>query len=113
MASAKFAGVTMRIKETIARGILRALRSQFDTPYEALREIIDNALDHRGEERVSIRVTLGEHDLQVENVGGRGMGLHEIADFVAWGASLPRSPGDIGLYGQGGKAASLYLGRGF
>jgi hypothetical protein len=32
---------------------------------------------------------------------------------VAWGASLSRSEGDIGLYGQGAKAAALYLGSGF
>ncbi len=103
----------MRIKESIGRGILRALRSQFASPYEAVREIIDNALDHRQGQHVEIDVTFNGSTLAVQNIGGRGMGPEQIRDFVSWGAPADREDGAIGYYSQGGKAACMYLGTGF
>lgn len=103
----------MRIVETMSRGLVRALRSQFRSPREAVRELIDNAIDNNLGQRVTIDIDLGPSSLVITNVGGRGMGPLELSEFVSWGASSHAVETDIGMYGQGGKSACCYLGRGY
>jgi hypothetical protein len=103
----------MRIVEKLSRGIVRAMRSQFKSPREAVRELVDNALDHSLGQRIRVEIEILPDCITVENIGGRGMGLAELAEFVTWGSSSHDSPKDIGMYGQGGKSAISYLGRGF
>lgn len=103
----------MRIVETLNRGLIRALKSQFRSPREAVRELIDNAIDHNLGQRVMIDIDLGPSSLVITNIGGRGMGPRELAEYVSWGSSTHDDDSAIGMYGQGGKAACVYLGRGF
>lgn len=103
----------MRIVETLNRGLIRALKSQFRSPREAVRELIDNAIDHNLGQRVAVDIDLGPSSLVITNIGGRGMGPRELAEYVSWGSSKHEEDSSIGMYGQGGKAACVYLGQGF
>jgi len=100
----------MRIKESFGRGLVSALRSQFSSPAQALREIVDNAIDQSQGQRVHIELVITSEKIVVENRGGRGMGLCDLAEFVSWGLPKPRAEDDFGKYSQGGKAAMSYLG---
>lgn len=103
----------MRIVEKMSRGLVRALRSQFRSPREAVRELLDNAIDNSLGQRVKIDIDVATDTLVITNVGGRGMGPLELAEYVSWGSSIHAASTDIGMYGQGGKSACAYLGRGY
>jgi hypothetical protein len=102
-----------RIVERISRGILRALKSQFASPHEAFCELVDNAVNYRGEGGVDVWIEISDEQVVVENVGGRGMGLAEIRDFVTWGGGEQHGSEEISCYNQGGKSAIAYLGDGY
>lgn len=103
-------GLSGPITERISRGIIRALRTQFGSCHEALCELVDNALNYRGQHGVDIRVDIADDFIAIENIGGRGMGLREIQDFLIWGGGESHDSSEISCYNQGGKAAIAYLG---
>lgn len=103
----------MRIVETFSRGLLRALKSQFRSAPQALRELIDNALDQSQGQRIEIEVIVSDDLIVVQNIGGRGMGIGDLQQYVAWGVPATRAEGDIGSYSQGGKSAIAYFGNAF
>ena len=100
--------------ESVDVRLLANLSDNFRSPYEAILELIDNALASRRKER-PVRVTITGSGgvgatLKVVAKGGRGMGVGELAEFLRWG----KASSAVGLnrYGQGGKAAIGYLGTG-
>ena len=100
--------------ETVDVRLLANLSDNFRSPYEAVLELIDNALASRLGER-PVRVTItgsggAGATLRLVAKGGRGMGVEELGEFLRWG----KAPTAVGLnrYGQGGKAAIGYLGSG-
>jgi hypothetical protein len=104
----------LELTESIDVRLLANLSENFRSPYEALFELVDNGLASRREDRPVV-VTIGGSGgvgglLRVVTKGGRGMGLHELQDFLHWG----KQPDAVGLnrFGQGGKAAIGYLARG-
>jgi hypothetical protein len=102
------------LRETIGRGIVRALSSQFSGLSQAILELTDNPLDYR--EGASIRIDLwfdrAKRTITIVSLGGRGMDTSDFARFLSWGDSGHHVAGDIGAYGQGAKAALAYLGDG-
>ena len=60
---------------------------------------------------VSIVYNRDERRLEIRNKQGKGMGIEELKKFFSWG--LSNKVNRIGRYGQGGKAALGYLGKGF
>ncbi len=100
--------------ETVDVRLLANLSDNFRSPYEAVLELVDNALASRLGGR-PVRVTITGSGgtgatLRLVAKGGRGMGVEELAEFLRWG----KAPSAVGLnrYGQGGKAAIGYLGNG-
>lgn len=100
--------------ESVDVRLLANLSDNFRSPYEAILELVDNALASRLPGR-PIRVTVTGSGgvggtLRVVTKGGRGMGLDDLGEFLRWG----KAPDAVGLnrYGQGGKAAIGYLGSG-
>lgn len=100
------------IKESFDPKLVTALYRNFSDQYMALLELIDNAVDDKAEDRgLIIEITFGESGLSIKNYDGNGMGYDDIVRFFQWGISGKQRR--IGRYGQGGKAALGYLGRGF
>lgn len=100
--------------ETVDVRLLANLSDNFRSPYEAILELVDNALASRRPGR-PVRVTISSSGrvggtLRLVARGGRGMGVEELVEFLRWG----KAPTAVGLnrYGQGGKAAIGYLGNG-
>lgn len=100
------------IKESFDPKLIAALYKNFSDKYVALLELIDNAVDDKADGRnLIVEITLADGMLKIKNFDGRGMGREELVRFFTWGHSSKL--GRIGRYGQGGKAALGYLGRGF
>jgi hypothetical protein len=102
------------IVESFDVRLLANLSDNFRSPYEAILELVDNALAARRDGRTVLVTMVGPGalggNLRVVAKGGAGMGWEELAEFLRWG----KAPEEAGLnrYGQGGKAALGYLGRG-
>jgi len=100
------------VKEKLTRKILRSVMAQFKSLPEALLELADNAFDEfdgvHGGNHLNINIVVTKNSVIVENIGGKGMGLSELRDWLNWGE--PHKKDAIGEYGQGGKAAMGYLG---
>lgn len=97
--------------ETVDLRLLANLSDNFRSPYEAVLELVDNALASRRPARL-MRVTVTGSGaigatLRVTAKGGYGMGLSDLGEFLRWG----KAPSAVGLnrYGQ---AAIGYLGTG-
>ena len=67
-------------QETISRGVAIALMNNFTSVAEALRELVDNAIDYRWGQPLVTEITEDKrrHMVVVESDGGRGMGAEEI-----------------------------------
>jgi hypothetical protein len=85
----------------------------FTSVAEALKELVDNAIDYRwGQElRVDITHDKGRDRVIVESDGGRGMGAEDIRVWLNWGEGEQHTPEHIGRWHQGGKAACGFLAR--
>jgi len=88
------------------------MMSQFSSLTEALLELVDNAFDEfdgiHGGKNLSVDIVITKHSITVGNIGGKGMGVRELSNWLNWGE--PTKTDAIGEYGQGGKAAMGYLG---
>ena len=100
-------------QERVSRGVTKALMRNFTSVADALKELIDNAVDYAWGQQVVISITHDrKQDLAViESRGGRGMGPHEIQTWLNWGEGEDHPADHIGQYHQGGKAACGFLGR--
>jgi hypothetical protein len=80
---------------------------------EAVSELVDNALDARRDDHVSVRVEYDARDgwLRVTD-NGRGMNRQELADALVLGLSA-KGGYDIGRFGLGLKTAATALGSKF
>jgi hypothetical protein len=103
---------TVEWKETISRGTAIALMHNFVSVAEALKELVDNPIDYRQGQKLSIEITEDKrHDrLVVASDGGRGMGAEEIQVWLNWGEGEEHDESHIGRWHQGGKAACGFLG---
>lgn len=101
------------IKEKMDPALLSSLSFNFRSPVEAICELIDNAVDDMIHgELMTITITCRRGSLSVTSKGGEGMDLEKLEEFLHWGKQT-REKGRLGRYGQGGKAAMGYLGRGW
>ncbi len=100
------------IEETFNPQLISALYKNFSSQYEALLELIDNAVDDRvGGTKLVVTINFDENSLNIQNEHGKGMTPENLKDFFAWGVSKKDS--QIGRYGQGGKASIGYLAKSF
>jgi len=91
-------------------GTLDALTGAGYTVHSAVADLIDNAVG-AGARRVSVRLDIaGQGTLTVQD-DGRGMDERALIQAMQIGAlhGEARAPGDLGRFGTGLKAASLYL----
>jgi len=100
-------------QEVISRGAAVALMHNFTSVSEALKELVDNAVDFMWNQPLKIEIM---HDKRfnrvvIESDGGRGMGAEEIQDWLNWGEGEEHPTSHIGMYHQGGKAACGFLGQ--
>lgn len=103
-----------KIKESFDPKLISALYSNFSDKYIALQELIDNSVDDRITGQiltVNISYIYDQDKLIINNVNGKGLGIPDLHTFFSWGGS--KKTNRIGRYGQGGKAAIGYLGKGF
>jgi hypothetical protein len=100
-------------KETVSRGLAKALMGNFTSVAEALKELVDNAIDYRWGQELSVSIThdKGKDRVVVESRGGRGMGAEEIGVWLNWGEGEQHDQDHIGRWHQGGKAACGFLAR--
>lgn len=105
---------TVEFEEEIDVRLLANLSQNFRSPYEAIFELVDNGLASRLPGRpvcITITGTGGVGGvLKVVAKGGKGIGRDELRPFVHWGRAAAE-PG-LNRFGQGGKAAIGYLGKG-
>jgi len=87
--------------------------SNFTSVADALNELVDNAIDHRWGQPLTIELVQEKRSgcFVIESDGGRGMGAGDILDWLNWGAGQEHDPSHIGKYHQGGKAACGFLGK--
>jgi hypothetical protein len=99
-------------QETISRGAAIALMHNFSSVAEALKELVDNPIDYRQGQELSITITEDKRSdvVVVESDGGRGMGSEEIQIWLNWGDGEHHNERHIGRWHQGGKAACGFLG---
>jgi hypothetical protein len=104
---------TVEWKEKISRGTAIALMNNFASVAEALKELVDNPIDYRQGQKLSIEIVVDKrHDrLIVTSDGGRGMGAEDIQVWLNWGEGEDHLETHIGHWHQGGKAACGFLGR--
>lgn len=100
-------------QETIGRGVTIALMHNFTSVADALKELVDNAIDYRWGQPLSINIVEDKRHRRVyiDSDGGRGMGAEEIQEWLNWGTGQEHDQSHIGKYHQGGKAACGFLGQ--
>jgi len=103
------------VRERIDPRLTAALFSNYRSPIEAILELVDNAVDSRLAGRpLDLDIWTQPGRLVVTAVGGTGMSPAAIErDYLRWGSSPKKGGGQIGRYGQGGKAAIGHLGNRF
>jgi len=100
------------IRERFDGGLKNALYSNFSRYTEAILELVDNSVSHRIEgEKFTVEILASKKDITILDMGGGGMDVKGLKEFLEWGKIKPREYQDIGAYSQGGKAAIGYLGR--
>ncbi|MEE9203180.1 MAG: ATP-binding protein, partial [Dehalococcoidia bacterium] len=104
---------TVEWRETISRGTAIALMHNFTSVAEALKELVDNAIDYRWGQPLTIEILEDKrhHRVIIESDGGRGMGAEDIQVWLNWGEGEEHEASQIGRYYQGGKAACGFLGQ--
>lgn len=102
----------VRWMEHITRGAPIALMHNFTSVSDALKELVDNAIDHRRGQHLQINIHHSKRNdrVIVESDGGRGMGPEDIQTWLTWGEGEEHDDSHIGKYYQGGKAACGFLG---
>lgn len=98
------------IREEVSTRAVEALMSNYRDAQQAFLELVDNAVDNRGDDPLMVRIRINKNELSVANYGGRGLDIEGLRRFFVWGYSEKTSR-EIGFYGVGGKAAMGYLGR--
>lgn len=105
---------SMRLVESLSRGFVPSLSSVFKSANHAIKELVDNAVNYRSSESMlDISIEIAPTFIRVQNIGGRGMSVEHIANFICWGAGEDHAEHEISQYRVGGKAAINYLGEGF
>jgi hypothetical protein len=105
----------VEIQERVDLRLLSNLSSNFSNSREAIFELVDNGLaGRRGDEPVRVTITGSGWSspggtMKVVTMGGSGMGLEGLTEFLHWGKQPHGTT--LNRYGQGGKAAIGYLGR--
>lgn len=89
------------------------LMHNFTSIADALEELVDNAIDFRLGQKLTVNIVADERQdlVIVESDGGRGMGAQEIGEWLNWGEGEQHDVTHIGMYHQGGKAACGFLAR--
>lgn len=91
-----------------------SIMSNYVDPQQALLDLIDNAVDNRimqgADSPISIHVRIAHDEISIYNIGGHGLDLDGLEQFLNWGHSSKTD--QIGQYGVGGKAAMGFLGQG-
>ncbi len=101
----------IRWQEIVSRGAAVTLMYNFTSVADALKELVDNAVNYRWGQSLAVEISSSPNEIVVESDGGRGMGAEEISTWLNWGDGDDHQPEDLSRYGQGGKAACGYLGR--
>jgi hypothetical protein len=97
------------VREQLDPQIKRSLSRAFRNAEEALLELVDNSIDERiAGEPLLVKMSAKPGEVMIFDSGGRGMDYERLKRFLNWGKSDKRDC--LGRYGQGGKAAMLYLG---
>lgn len=107
-------GKRFEIKEQVSTRAIEALMANYRDGQQAFLELIDNAVDNRGDapgSNLEVRIRANKNELSVFNRGGKGLDRTGLENFFVWGYS-EKTRKDIGFYGVGGKAAMGFLGRG-
>ena len=107
-------GNRFEIREQVSTRAIEALMANYRDGQQAFLELIDNAIDNRGDapgSNLEVRIRVNKNELSVFNRGGRGLDKEGLENFFVWGYS-EKTRKDIGFYGVGGKAAMGFLGRG-
>jgi len=103
------------VRERIDPAITASLFANYRSSADAVRELVDNAIDSRikgGQLEVLLQVHPSY--FVIETRGGEGMGPAELErNYLRWGGSPKRGRKLLGQYGQGGKAAIGHLGTSF
>ena len=100
------------LTEVFDPGIKHALFSNFSKYTEAILELVDNSVSNRIEgNTLMVLIGVSPKLICITDLGGRGMGVKELYEFLKWGKIKTRNPYDIGAYSQGGKSAMGYLGN--
>jgi len=100
------------LTEVFDPGIKHALFSNFSKYTEAILELVDNSVSNRIEgNTLMVLIGVSPKLICITDLGGRGMGVKELDEFLKWGKIKTRNPYDIGAYSQGGKSAMGYLGN--
>ena len=100
-------------QETMGRAVTVALMNNFTSVADALKELVDNAIDYRRGQTLYVDIVEDKrrHLVSIRSNGGRGMGAEEIQEWLSWGTGEEHSQSHIGKYHQGGKAACGFLGQ--
>ena len=104
---------SMRLVESLSRGFVPSLSSVFKSANHAIKELVDNAVNYRSDTRLEITIDITPNYIRVQNIGGRGMSVEHLSNFICWGSGEEHEVHEISQYRVGGKAAINYLGEGF
>ena len=104
---------SMHLVESLSRGFVPSLSSVFKSANHAIKELVDNAVNYRSDSRLEITIDITPDFIRVQNVGGRGMSVEHLSNFICWGSGEDHEIHEISQYRVGGKAAINYLGEGF
>ena len=98
-------------QETMGRAVTVALMNNFTSVADALKELVDNAIDYRRGQTLYVDIVEDKrrHLVSIRSNGGRGMGAEEIQEWLSWGTGEEHSQSHIGKYHQGEKAACGFL----
>lgn len=102
------------LQEGISIGVLKALIRLFQTPEEAVYELVDNSIAAMANSEtleVRIRTNKQQKQFSIVDFGGKGFTKESLEKFPVWGEASEEKV--TRFYNIGGKAAMAYLGEGF
>ena len=102
------------ITETIGRGALLGVASNYQSVAEALMELVDNPFDKRRGRYLTIELAIDKKGdrIVITDKGGEGMNDAGLQEWIRWGEGQEHEITDIGQYRVGGKLAAVYLANG-